>query len=47
MQKFLSFGELYTAQVAAVAVVVSIPVVIAGWIAQKSLVRGLLFGAVK
>lgn len=47
MQKFLSFGELYTAQVAAVAVVVSIPVVVAGWIAQKSLVRGLLFGAVK
>jgi sorbitol/mannitol transport system permease protein len=47
MQKFLSFGELYTAQVAAVAVVVSIPVVIAGWLAQKSLVRGLLFGAIK
>lgn len=47
MQKFLSFGELYTAQVAAVATLVSIPVVIAGWLAQKSLVRGLLFGAVK
>ncbi len=47
LQKFLSFGELYTAQVAAVATIVSIPVVIAGWIAQKSLVRGLLFGAVK
>jgi len=47
MQKFLSFGELYTAQVAAVATLVSIPVIIAGWIAQKSLVRGLLFGAVK
>jgi sorbitol/mannitol transport system permease protein len=47
MQKFLSFGELYTAQVAAVATVVSIPVVILGWICQRSLVRGLLFGAVK
>ncbi len=47
IQKFLSFGELYTAQVAAVATLVSIPVVIAGWFAQKSLVRGLLFGAVK
>ena len=47
MQKFLSFGELYTAQVAAVAILVSIPVVVAGWLAQKSLVRGLLFGAVK
>lgn len=47
MQKFLSFGELYTAQVAAVATVVSLPVVVLGWIAQRSLVRGLLFGAVK
>jgi len=47
MQKFLSFGELYTAQVAAVATVVSIPVVVLGWLCQRSLVRGLLFGAVK
>ena len=47
MQKFLAFGELYTAQVAAVATVVSIPVVILGWLCQRSLVRGLLFGAVK
>jgi sorbitol/mannitol transport system permease protein len=47
MQKFLSFGELYTAQVAAVATVVSIPVVVLGWMAQRNLVRGLLFGAVK
>lgn len=47
MQKFLSFGQLYTAQVAAVATVVSIPVVILGWVCQRSLVRGLLFGAVK
>ncbi|MFP5416257.1 MAG: carbohydrate ABC transporter permease [Actinomycetes bacterium] len=47
LQKFLSFGQLYTAQVAAVATLLSLPVVIAGWLAQKSLVRGLLFGAVK
>lgn len=47
LQKFLSFGELYTAHVAAVATLVSLPVVVAGWMAQKSLVRGLLFGAVK
>lgn len=47
LQKFLSFGELYTAHVAAAATLVSIPVIIAGWLAQKSLVRGLLFGAVK
>lgn len=47
LQKFLSFGELYTAQVAAVATLVSLPVVLAGWLAQKSLVRGLLFGAIK
>lgn len=47
LQKFLSFDELDTAQVAAVATIVSIPVVIIGWIARKSLVRGLLFGAVK
>lgn len=47
LQKFLSFGELYTAQVAAVATLVNLPVVLAGWLAQKSLVRGLTFGAVK
>jgi len=47
LQKFLSFGELYTAQVAAVATLLNIPVVIAGWLAQKSLTRGLTFGAVR
>jgi sorbitol/mannitol transport system permease protein len=47
LQKFLSFGKLYTAQVAAVATLVNIPVVAAGWLVQKSLVRGLTFGAVK
>jgi sorbitol/mannitol transport system permease protein len=47
LQKFLSFGELCTAQVAAVATLINIPVVAAGWLAQKSLTRGLTFGAVK
>jgi sorbitol/mannitol transport system permease protein len=47
LQKFLSFGQLYTAQVAAVATVLNIPVVAAGWLAQKSLTRGLTFGAVR
>jgi sorbitol/mannitol transport system permease protein len=36
-----------TAQGAAFATVVSAPVVILGWICQRSLVRGLLFVAVK
>jgi sorbitol/mannitol transport system permease protein len=47
LQKFLSFGELYTAQVAALATLINVPVVAAGWLAQKSLTRGLTFGAVK
>ena len=47
LQKFLSFGELYTAQVAAVATLINIPVGAAGWLAQKSLTRGLTFGAVR
>lgn len=47
LQKFLSFGKLYTAQIAAVATLVNLPVVLAGWFVQKSLVRGLTFGAVK
>jgi sorbitol/mannitol transport system permease protein len=47
LQKFLSFGQLYTAQVAAVATLINVPVVAAGWLAQKSLTRGLTFGAVR
>lgn len=47
LQNFLSFGELYNAQVAAVATLINIPVVAAGWFAQKSLTRGLTFGAVR
>jgi sorbitol/mannitol transport system permease protein len=47
LQKFLSVGQLYTAQVAAVATLINVPVVAAGWLAQKSLTRGLTFGAVR
>lgn len=47
LQKFLSYGELYNAQVAAVATLINLPVVVAGWLAQKSLTRGLTFGAVR
>jgi sorbitol/mannitol transport system permease protein len=47
LQKFLSFGQLYNAQVAAVATLINVPVVAAGWFAQKSLTRGLTFGAVR
>jgi len=47
LQKFLSFGQLYTAQVAAVATLINVPVVLAGWLAQKSLTRGLTFRAVR
>ncbi len=47
LQRFLSFGQLYTAQVAAVATLINVPVVLAGWLAQKSLTRGLTFGAVR
>jgi sorbitol/mannitol transport system permease protein len=47
LQKFLNFGQLYTAQVAAVATLINVPVVAAGWLAQKSLTRGLTFGAVR
>ncbi len=38
---------LYLAQLSAASVLASLPVVIAGWIAQKQLVRGLSMGAVK
>lgn len=38
---------LYWAHLAAAATVASVPVVAAGWIAQKQLVRGLSFGALK
>jgi len=38
---------LYIAHLAAAALVASIPVIIVGWIAQRSLVRGLSMGAIK
>jgi sorbitol/mannitol transport system permease protein len=38
---------LYIAHLSAAATVASIPVIIVGWIAQRSLVRGLAMGAIK
>jgi sorbitol/mannitol transport system permease protein len=38
---------LYIAHLSAAALVASIPVIIIGWIAQRSLVRGLSMGAIK
>jgi sorbitol/mannitol transport system permease protein len=38
---------LYIAHLSAAATVASVPVVIVGWIAQRSLVRGLAMGAIK
>jgi sorbitol/mannitol transport system permease protein len=44
---FVTAEGLFFAHLAAVSVIVSLPVVIAGWIAQDKLVRGLSLGAVK
>jgi len=44
---FISSEGLYFAQLAAAATVATLPVIIAGWIAQRQLVRGLSFGAIK
>ncbi len=38
---------LYIAHLSAAATVASVPVIIVGWIAQRSLVRGLALGAIK
>jgi sorbitol/mannitol transport system permease protein len=38
---------LYIAHLSAAALVASVPVIIIGWIAQRSLVRGLSMGAIK
>ena len=38
---------LFLAQLSAASVLASLPVVLAGWLAQKQLVRGLSMGAVK
>ncbi|HEY4702591.1 MAG TPA: carbohydrate ABC transporter permease [Streptosporangiaceae bacterium] len=44
---FISSEGLYFAQLCAAATVATLPVVLAGWIAQRQLVRGLSFGAIK
>ncbi len=44
---FISSEGLYFAQLAAAATLATLPVVLAGWIAQRQLVRGLSFGAIK
>jgi len=44
---FITAEGLFFAQLAAVSIVVSLPVVIAGWVAQDKLVKGLALGAVK
>jgi sorbitol/mannitol transport system permease protein len=38
---------LYIAHLAAAATIASVPVILVGWIAQRSLVRGLSMGAIK
>jgi sorbitol/mannitol transport system permease protein len=44
---FISSEGLYFAQLCAAATVATLPVILAGWIAQRQLVRGLSFGAIK
>jgi sorbitol/mannitol transport system permease protein len=44
---FVTAEGLFFAHLAAVSIIVSLPVVIAGWAAQDKLVRGLSLGAVK
>ncbi|MFI1462209.1 carbohydrate ABC transporter permease [Nocardia carnea] len=44
---FITGQGLYWAQLSAAAVLTALPVVLAGWIAQNKLVRGLSFGAIK
>ncbi|GAB3475165.1 carbohydrate ABC transporter permease [Nocardiopsis coralliicola] len=44
---FITSEGLFVAQLAAAAVMASLPIVIVGWIAQRQLVRGLSMGAVK
>jgi sorbitol/mannitol transport system permease protein len=38
---------LYIAHLSAAATIASVPVILVGWIAQRSLVRGLSMGAIK
>lgn len=44
---FMSAQGLFWAKLSAASVMAALPVVIAGWIAQNKLVRGLSFGAIK
>src|SRR5438309_8728026 len=44
---FISGRGLFYAKLAAAAPLASLPVLLAGWIAQKQLIRGLTMGAVK
>ncbi|MCK0089816.1 MULTISPECIES: carbohydrate ABC transporter permease [unclassified Rhodococcus (in: high G+C Gram-positive bacteria)] len=44
---FITGEGLYWAQLSAAATMAALPVVLAGWIAQNKLVRGLSFGAIK
>ncbi|HWE09822.1 MAG TPA: carbohydrate ABC transporter permease [Solirubrobacteraceae bacterium] len=44
---FVTSEGLYWAKLAAAATLASVPVLVAGWIAQRQLVRGLSMGAIK
>jgi sorbitol/mannitol transport system permease protein len=44
---FVTSEGLYFAKLAAAATLASVPVLLAGWIAQRQLVRGLSMGAIK
>jgi sorbitol/mannitol transport system permease protein len=44
---FITSEGLYWAKLSAAATLASVPVLIAGWIAQRQLVRGLSMGAIK
>ncbi len=47
MVGFITGEGLYWAQLSAAATMAALPVVLAGWVAQNKLVRGLSFGAIK
>jgi sorbitol/mannitol transport system permease protein len=44
---FITGEGLYWARLSAAAVLTALPVILAGWLAQNKLVRGLSFGAIK
>jgi sorbitol/mannitol transport system permease protein len=44
---FITSEGLFWAQLSAAATMASLPVILAGWVAQKQLVRGLSMGAIK